>query len=87
MANNKFYGYTPKTSKPSKQIEKAWSGEESGGSAYADLGNRLERVNRENVNKLNIITTNADIVVSDTKNYTTNHIIFKTKKIYIILLS
>ena len=45
MANNKFYGYTPKTSKPSKQIEKAWSGEESGGSAYADLGNRLERVN------------------------------------------
>jgi len=45
MANNKFYGYTPKTSKPSSQVEKSWSGEESGGNAYTDLGNRLDRVN------------------------------------------
>ena len=45
MANNKFYGYTPKVSKPSKQIEKAWSGEEPGGNAHTDLGSRLDRVN------------------------------------------
>ena len=45
MANNNFYGYTPKMSKPSKQIEKAWSGEDKEGNPYTDLGNRLDRVN------------------------------------------
>ena len=44
MANNKFYGYTPKVSKPSKTTGKAWSGEEKG-SAYEEIGNRLDRVN------------------------------------------
>ncbi|MHA1988940.1 MAG: hypothetical protein ACW98D_20160, partial [Promethearchaeota archaeon] len=34
--------------------------------------NRLERVNGENVNRLKYITTNAQIVTSDTKNYATN---------------
>ena len=44
MANNKFYGYTPKTSKPKKLKGKAWSGEDEG-SAYEEIGNRLDRVN------------------------------------------
>tara|TARA_R110000744_G_scaffold122950_2_gene227995 strand:- start:35 stop:1183 length:1149 start_codon:yes stop_codon:yes gene_type:complete len=44
MANNKFYGYTPKTSKPTKSKGKAWSGEDEG-SAYEEIGNRLDRVN------------------------------------------
>ncbi len=38
----------------------------------SDPINRLQRINRQNVNKLKYITTNADIVVSDTKNYATN---------------
>ena len=45
MANNKFYGYTPKTSKPSKPVEKTWGGENEGGNAYEGIGNRLDRVN------------------------------------------
>jgi len=44
MANNKFYGYTPKTTKPTKLKGKAWSGE-GDGSAYEEIGNRLDRVN------------------------------------------
>ena len=44
MANNKFYGYTPKTSKPTKLKGKAWSGE-GDGSAYEEIGNRLDKVN------------------------------------------
>jgi len=44
MANNKFYGYTPKTSKPTKLKGKAWSGE-GDGSAYGEIGNRLDKVN------------------------------------------
>ena len=45
MANNKFYGYTPKTSKPSKPVEKTWGGEDEGGNAYEGMSNRLDRVN------------------------------------------
>ena len=45
MANNKFYGYTPKMSKPPKTKGKTWGGEDEGGSAYEEIGNRLDRVN------------------------------------------
>ena len=45
MANNKFYGYTPKTSKPPKPVEKTWGGEDEGGNAYEGMSNRLDRVN------------------------------------------
>jgi len=44
MANDKFYGYTPKTSKPSGKEGSSWSGEEKGNS-YKNLGNRLDRLN------------------------------------------
>ena len=45
MANDKFYGYTPKTAKPKKaQIRKEgpWNEEEN---PYEQIGNRLDRVN------------------------------------------
>jgi len=45
MANNKFYGYSPKTTKPSKPVEKTWGGEDEGGNAYEGMGNPLDRVN------------------------------------------
>jgi len=44
MANDKFYGYSPKTSKPSGKEGSSWSGEEKGNS-YKNLGNRLDRLN------------------------------------------
>ena len=44
MANNKFYGYTPKTSKPPKTTGKAWSGEGEG-NPYEEIGNRLDKIN------------------------------------------
>tara|TARA_R110002051_G_scaffold318080_1_gene399966 strand:- start:182 stop:1402 length:1221 start_codon:yes stop_codon:yes gene_type:complete len=45
MANNKFYGYSPKTTKPSKPVEKTWGGENEGGNAHEGIGNPLDRVN------------------------------------------
>ena len=44
MANNKFYGYTPKMSKPPKTTGKAWSGEDEG-NPYEEIGNRLDKIN------------------------------------------
>ena len=44
MANDKFYGYSPKISKPSGKEGSSWSGEEKGNS-YENLGNRLDRLN------------------------------------------
>ena len=44
MANNKFYGYTPKMSKPSGKEGTIYSGAEKG-KAHEHLGNRLDRVN------------------------------------------
>jgi|TARA_R110000823_G_scaffold3339_6_gene12902 hypothetical protein len=53
MANNKFYGYSPKNDKPTKKQGQAYSGLEKSSRAgqmtkdgtYANLGNRLDRVN------------------------------------------
>ncbi len=85
LFNQNYEAYTPYDSKSGIFIEdmgyteNTWNNSLWGilGFSYEQFNNsnpinRLERVNRENVNKLNIITTNADIVVSDTKNYTTN---------------
>ena len=44
MANNKFYGYTPKHAKPSGKEGTIYSGAEKG-KAHEHLGNRLDRVN------------------------------------------
>ena len=44
MAHNKFYGYTPKMSKPSGKEGTIYSGAEKG-NAHEHLGNRLDRVN------------------------------------------
>ena len=44
MANNKFYGYTPKMSKPSGKEGTIYSGEEEG-NTYENLGDRLDRIN------------------------------------------
>ena len=45
MANNKIYGYTPKTAKSKIKKSSAWSGEEAGGSSYENIGNKLDRLN------------------------------------------
>ena len=52
MANDKLYGYTPKREKPSKTQGQAWSGAEKSTrkgqvthGTYANVGNRLDRVN------------------------------------------
>ena len=53
MANNKFYGYTPKQDKPTKNPGQIYSGREKSNrvgqmtkdGTYAQLGNRLDRVN------------------------------------------
>tara|TARA_Y100001963_G_scaffold118786_1_gene165568 strand:+ start:421 stop:1521 length:1101 start_codon:yes stop_codon:yes gene_type:complete len=42
--NDKFYGYTPKYSKPNGKEGSAWSGEEKG-MTYGELGNRLDKLN------------------------------------------
>ena len=44
MANDKFYGYSPKRTKPSDKQGQAYSGLEKGGT-YENIGNRLDRVN------------------------------------------
>ena len=44
MANNKFYGYTPKMNKPSGKEGTIYSGAEEG-NTYENIGNRLDRVN------------------------------------------
>ena len=44
MANNKFYGYTPKYQKPTGKEGNIYSGLEKG-NAHENLGNRLDRVN------------------------------------------
>jgi uncharacterized protein YoxC len=44
MANDKFYGYSPKNVKPSDKKGQAYAGLEKGGT-YENLGNRLDRVN------------------------------------------
>ena len=44
MANNKFYGYTPKHAKPSGKEGTIYSGEEKG-NTHEHLGDRLDRVN------------------------------------------
>jgi hypothetical protein len=44
MANNKFYGYTPKNTKPSGKEGTIYSGEEKG-NTHEHLGDRLDRVN------------------------------------------
>ena len=44
MANNKFYGYSPKNMKPSDKQGQAYAGLEKGGT-YENLGNSLDRVN------------------------------------------
>ena len=44
MANDKFYGYSPKRTKPSDKQGQAYSGLEKGGT-YENMGNRLDRVN------------------------------------------
>ena len=52
MANNKFYGYSPKNEKPSKTQGQIYSGAEKSTrkgqvthGTYANVGNRLDRVN------------------------------------------
>ena len=52
MANDKFYGYSPKNDKPSKTQGQAYSGAEKSTrkgqvthGTYANIGNRLDRVN------------------------------------------
>ena len=53
MANNKFYGYTPKNEKPLKTQGQAYSGAEKSNrvgqmtkdGSYANFGNRLDRIN------------------------------------------
>ena len=53
MANNKFYGYTPKQDKPTKNSGQIYSGREKSNrigqmtkdGTYSQLGNRLDRVN------------------------------------------
>lgn len=83
--NQNYEAYTPYDSKSGIFIEdmgyteNIWNNSLWGllGFSYEQFNNsnpinRLQRVNRENVNKLKFITTNADIVVSDTKNYATN---------------
>ena len=52
MANDKFYGYSPKNEKPSKTQGQVYSGAEKSTrkgqvthGTYADVGNRLDRVN------------------------------------------
>ena len=53
MANNKFYGYTPKNDKPPKNSGQIYSGREKSNrvghmtkdGTYANLGNRLDKVN------------------------------------------
>ena len=44
MANDKFYGYSPKNMKPSDKQGQAYPGLEKG-NTYENLGNRLDRVN------------------------------------------
>ena len=44
MANNKFYGYTPKMTKPSGKEGTIYSGKEEG-KTYENLGDPLDRVN------------------------------------------
>ena len=44
MANNKFYGYKPKTTKPNGKEGTIYSGLEKGNS-HENLGNRLDRIN------------------------------------------
>ena len=44
MANDKFYGYTPKTKKPNDKKGTIYSGAEKG-NTYENLGNPLDRVN------------------------------------------
>jgi len=44
MANDKFYGYSPKDMKPSDKQGQAYPGLEKG-NTYENLGNRLDRVN------------------------------------------
>ena len=44
MANDKFYGYSPKDMKPSDKQGQAYAGLEKGGT-YENLGNKLDRVN------------------------------------------
>ena len=44
MANNKYYGYSPKSMKPSDKQGQAYAGLEKG-NTYENLGNRLDRVN------------------------------------------
>ena len=52
MANDKFYGYSPKNEKPSKTQGQVYSGAEKSTrkgqvthGTYANVGNRLDRVN------------------------------------------
>ena len=53
MANDKFYGYSPKNDKPTKKQGQAYSGIEKTSrvgqmtkdGTYANFGNRLDRVN------------------------------------------
>ena len=44
MANDKYYGYSPKSMKPSNKQGQAYAGLEKGGT-YENLGNSLDRVN------------------------------------------
>ena len=44
MANDKFYGYSPKNDKPSDKQGQAYAGLEKGGT-YENIGNRLDRLN------------------------------------------
>ena len=44
MANDKFYGYSPKNIKPSDKQGQAYAGLEKGGT-YENIGNRLDRLN------------------------------------------
>ena len=44
MANDKFYGYSPKSNKPSDKQGQIYAGLEKG-ETYENLGNRLDRVN------------------------------------------
>ena len=44
MANDKFYGYSPKNDKPSGKKGQAYAGLEKGGT-YENIGNRLDRLN------------------------------------------
>ena len=44
MANDKFYGYSPKNDNPSDKKGQAYAGLEKGGT-YENIGNRLDRLN------------------------------------------